>query len=282
MRSSISKLMTRTSSHAVNFGLMGLGLVLWPLAGRSAIASPDLKVPLNPLGINGSPYGEVFAMAMQGPIDTYANVGILGERTNAKIKPIIPPTKQGFNAWINSLSQGVAIRTNPHSTGEALKRHSRRLAENKLRFAYQLDPSHYGNYNTLHFFLAEPAFGNHSGLTPATAKLAAETIQYCLKQENDPRPALTAAGAATNVMDLMFANKSNFSTHQMRDCLKTLDICIERYKTLAKKWDDSKNWSLLSPDRIIECEDRFSFIGKIRDSAEQAIIRLEETQSKKN
>ena len=63
--------MSRISSNAIirlphRHGRARLGVCRTP-AGRES----DLNVPLNPLGINGSPYGEVFAMAMQGPIDTY-------------------------------------------------------------------------------------------------------------------------------------------------------------------------------------------------------------------
>jgi hypothetical protein len=57
--------------HRHQPGLIGSGVLAWAFAGRPLLANPDLRAPLNPLGINGSPYGEVFAMAMQGPIDTH-------------------------------------------------------------------------------------------------------------------------------------------------------------------------------------------------------------------
>ena len=69
--------MSRIPNHAISACLIGIGVFAWAFAGRGLIANTDLNVPLNPLGINGSPYGEVFAMAMQGPIDTNFN-GAMG------------------------------------------------------------------------------------------------------------------------------------------------------------------------------------------------------------
>jgi hypothetical protein len=63
--------MSRISNHAITFCLIGTGALVWTFAGRPLATDPDLAIPLNPMGINGSPYGEVFAMALQGPIETF-------------------------------------------------------------------------------------------------------------------------------------------------------------------------------------------------------------------
>jgi hypothetical protein len=302
-------------SIAITTSLIGSGVLAWTLATHSLVENPDLDVPLNPLGINRSPYGEVFAMAMQSPIDSYFHAG-MGE-ANHQHAPgescsdqCSEPVKKhehdencehdhenhDYNAalvkakktpsldarllnLITSLNKASELRTNPKAANEALKRHLRREAENKLRFAYQLDPSHYANYNSLHFFLTEPQIGTRPQLTASAAKLSEETIDYCLKQENDPRPALTAAAACTNILHLMFTDRSNespkFTTAQMRQCLGLLDHCLTRYTTIATQWDESKNWELLSPMRITECEERFHFISKIREDVDKTILRYE-------
>lgn len=171
------------------------------------------------------------------------------------------------------------IRTNPKSPGEAHKLYLRRQIEDKLRFAYQLDPAHYANYNSLHFFLTEPQLGTRPQLTPSAAKLAEETIVYCLKRDNDPRPALTAAAATSNILELMFNDQLNpvpkFSPKQMRQYLNLLDDCLKRFATVSAEWDKSKNWKLLSEPRVAECNERFSFISHFRDAAEGAILRFE-------
>lgn len=291
--------MSRLPSLTISIAFIGAGGLVWALTGPPLVADPQLDVPLNPFGIKGSPYGEVFAMALQGPIDTYFNASIISgspvpskaaEAVRSDPPPTTPPPDITPATWsfkfenlLTSLNRAAVARTNPKPASEALKRHLRRQAENKLRFANQLDPAHYSNYNSLHFFLTEPEVGTRPELTGSAAQLADDTIRYCLKQEHDPRPALTAAAAATNVLHLMFADLHNpapkFSTAQMRQYLTLLDQSLVRYHHIADEWDQSQNWDLLSPQRIAECQERLHFIGKIRDAAEQTILRLERKKS---
>ncbi|MBC7980887.1 MAG: hypothetical protein H7Y36_10025 [Armatimonadetes bacterium] len=310
--------MSRHSTHAISLCLIGAGMFAWAFAGRPLATNPNLSVPLNPMGINGSPYGEVFAMAMQGPIDTYFH-GSMGTgvhrhvngkacascngkapvantdfstpkifripqpealpATKAELAKVKPTLGQKFETFLGSLEKLETISTNPKATSDAHKLYLRRQTEEKLRFAYQLDPAHYGNYNSLNFFLSEPAIGTRRELNQPVAKLAEETIEYCLKQEHDPRPALTAAAAATNILQFMFADQQEerpkFNTTQMRQFLGVLDYSLARYDSLAKEWDETKHWDLISTQRINECEDRYSFIRKIREACEKTILRLE-------
>jgi len=296
------------SSIAITTGLIGSGVLAWSLTAHSLVQNPELDAPLNPLGINRSPYGEVFAMAMQTPIDKYFHAG-MGHASHQHAPGVtctedeekhehdencdhgsnnaapaegnknLTPNARLLNL-ITSLNQASKLRTNPKPASAGLKRHLRRETEDKLRFAYQLDPSHYANYNSLHFFLTEPQIGTRPQLTSSAAKLAEETIDYCLKQENDPRPALTAAAACTNILYLMFPDRGSsespkFTTAQMRQFLGLLDHCLARYDTIAKQWDESKQWNLLSSHRITECEERYQFISKIRADAKKTILILE-------
>lgn len=287
--------MSLSRHHLFSVCLIGTGVAAWALAGKPLVTNPDLKVPLNPLGINRSPYGEVFAMAMQTPIDQYFH-GALGsaghqhqegddcDSCKAKAakqaeenQPKSLPAK--FEHLLASLEKAAEVRTNPKGSSEAHKRYLRRQVEDKLRFAYNLDPSHYANYNSLHFFLTEPELGTRPELTPSAAKLAEDTIRYCLSRQDDPRPSLTAAAAATNILELMFndhrSGSPKFTTAQMRQYLGLLDHCLNQYVTLAKRWDETGNWKLLSPQRITECDERFTFINKIRETDLETIERFE-------
>jgi hypothetical protein len=306
--------MSRKLTNAISAGLIGTGALAWAFAGHPLVTNPDLKVPLNPMGINGSPYGEVFAMAMQGPIETYFH-GAMGtgihhhkhgdsslsceEETAAAItastpkvlnypqpdakSPAVAKSSPNLSARLEgllaSLSKIETISTNPKAPSEAHKRYIRRQTEDKLRFAYKLDPSHYGNYNSLNLFYSESSLGTRPELNASVAKLAEETIQYCLKQEHDPRPALTAAAAATNILQFMFIDHKEqnpkFNTAQMRQFLGVLDHSLARHEALAREWDESKQWDLISGQRIAECEDRYSFICKIREACAKTITRLE-------
>lgn len=297
--------MSRIANALISTGLISSGLLMCAWTGISLLNSSELDTPLNPFGINHSPYGEVFAMAMQGPINTDFHVGMYGatdeaiaeaQQKNAssppgsilivKPKPA-PPQNQPPQTWspsqkllsmIDQMEKGHKERTNPLPASEALKFFLRRKAEDKLRFAYQLDPSHYANYNSLHFFLTE-GISTRPELTALASQLAEETIEYCLKQEDDPRPALTAAAACTNMLHLMFTKlrkgEPTASTDEMRASLAKLDECIARYHEIAGQWDQNNSWSRLSPQRIDECQTRIGFVTRIRDAAFQTIVRIE-------
>ncbi|MFM2198251.1 MAG: hypothetical protein RLZZ505_1683 [Verrucomicrobiota bacterium] len=277
--------------NIISIALIGCGVAGFVVASKPLLASKEADAPLNVLGINRSPYGEVFAMAMQGPIDshfhaTQAEGHVCDEHCNhEKVMDADFATNTGLNdrirGFIEGMGAGLTERTNPRGASEAHKFYLRREIENKLRFAYSLDPSHYGNYNAYHFFLTEPQLGTRPELTPHAAKLAQDTINYCLNQRNDPRQALTAAAAAGNVIELMFndrhvnPDKPRFTTQQMKDVLKAMDQSIGLYAHLANEWADKGLWANLSAMRLAETQERFKFVLKIRDSQEQAIRRLE-------
>lgn len=281
--------MPQPSSIAMSTGLIGLGALAWAYAGGPLVKKPDLAAPLNPMGINRSPYGEVFAMAMQTPISSnFDGIWASGRtaQSDSEPKASIAETEKpattgikNFESLLTTLESSLNVRTNPKPASPAHKLYLRSQVENKLRFAYNLDPSHYANYNSLHFFLTEPQLGTRPELTPSAAKLADETIQYCLKQEDDPRPALTAAAACTNVLHLMFTDRQNekpiYTIAQMRQYLDLLNHSIDRYDKIAAQWDQSKQWDLISPQRVNECEERIYFIRNIRNAADKTIIRFE-------
>jgi hypothetical protein len=273
--------------------LVGAGALAWALLSKPLAGDANLDFPVNAFGIDRSPYGEVFAMAMQGPIDTYFD-GPAGHQHDescdhdhdhedhdheetAKSKPASLTAR--FENLIASLNQADSIRTNPRGESKTHKLYLRRQVEDRLRFAYNLDPSHYGNYNALHFFLTEPELGTRPELTPTAAKLAQDTVDYCLKREDDPRPALTAAAACTNILELMYKDstyeKPKFTTAQMRQILGMLDHCIARYGKISDQWTAAGQWQNLSQMRIDECAERLHFILKVRDTQAAIIDRLE-------
>jgi hypothetical protein len=292
--------MSRSLSHTITFALLGLGMVVWAFAGYSLVKTREIIAPLNFMGINRSPYGEVLAMAMQGPIDTqFKAVNLFGGNqystwlnTQAKSKDKSPLPKLGpsvsdsmFNV-VEFLGKTEQISTNPRLPSEGHKLHLRRQAENKLRFAYQLDPSHYGNYAILHFFLVE-GLTTYDRSNKEIIKLTDDTIQYCLSKDDDPRRALTACSASIHMIHLMFEDRGRnpngpwmFTVEQMRKYLTTLDQSIAHYDGLDEKWQTSKSWDNLSKYRVAECQERINFTRKLRDGAEQAIIRVEKEAGK--
>ena len=179
--------MSRKTSIAISTGLIGTGVLAWSFASRPLVENADLDVPLNPLGINGSPYGEVFAMAMQGSIDTEFNgFWVRGgpmkkDAEQPCAEKSVENSGEGFRlaGLLEAMDKAVATRTNPKAATEAHKMYLRRQVEDKLRFAYNLDPSHYANYNSLHFFLTEPQLGTPSGCVAARRSSIARTADIC-------------------------------------------------------------------------------------------------------
>ncbi len=285
--------------------LIGLGATGFVIVTPSLHDKPEIDVPLNVLGIKRSPYGEVIAMAMQGPIDSYWGV-VEGKKGNVPddqgytqlqhLKRTQQRATHGYGGWnqrlqffIEESSEALDARTNTFAASAAHKFYLRSKIEGKLRFAYELDPAHYGNYNAYHFFLTEPEMGTHPALNPQAAKLAYETINYCMNRRVDPREALTAAAAAGNVLELMLNDRliqenkiSRYKPEQMREVLRVMDDAILLYLQLSEEWLKKGLWLNLSDHRITEVNDRFYFVKKIRDSHEASIQVLEKPSSKEN
>lgn len=279
--------------------------------GLELLDHEELDAPLNPFGVNRSPYGEIFAMALQGPINKNFHVGMFGatpeeivqrQKENPVEKPgsllIVKPdpdeqdreSKQApkgvlghMEHLINQMQVGLVRRTNRLPASELLKAHLRRQAEDKLRLAYNLDPSHYANYNALHFFLAE-GITTRPELVKHSIELAQETIDYCLSIDYDPRPSLTAAAACTNILHYMFKaerlnEEKQYSPEEMDAVIADLDECIATYHRIAAQWDENGNWQRLSPQRVYDCQQRIRFITKIRDAAVITVERIRKTHS---
>jgi hypothetical protein len=290
--------MSMLTPHTQTAILFGCGAMMLSFSAHHMARNPELDTPLNPLGINRSPYGEVIAMAAQGPIDTYFHNGSghdhdhdhahdhdhsgqhehehKSAQATKKGSAALPDQLRGF---IDRLAAASSARNNPRPVTSAHQFYMRRKTEDKLRFAYNLDPAHYGNYNSYHLFLTESHFGTRRLLTPTAIKLAKETIDYCLAQKDDPRPVLTAAAAASNILELMINNlrgtTPHFSTDHLKEALAVLDHCLARHHELSAQWLVTGNWSRLSTFRIKETQERLHFITKVRDAEEKAIHLLE-------
>jgi hypothetical protein len=265
--------------HLATFGLLAAGFAVCASTAGSLASNKELRPPLNPFGINTSPYGEVLAMAMQGPVDVlWSNASRENSKTVLEIPPDAP-LRERARIFIDEMDAAARDRTNPNPASKAQTRFLKREIENKLRFAYELDPGHYANYNTYHFFLTEPAVGTRRLLTREAAQLAEKTVRYCLSRRDDPRHALTAAAATENMLQLMFNDfhhsRPRFTTAQMREQLALLDHCLGRYHHLAGEWERTGNWTLLSEQRILECEQRLLFVTRMRETCLKTIERIE-------
>lgn len=283
------------STRHLSVGLVVGGALVWTGMTGPLAANRELTSVFNPLGINRSPYGEVFAMAMQGPIDVYFHGATEGHNHGAdeacgpdcdhdapvptKAPTTAAPSLSGrLTQFIAGLDRAAVTRTNPKPASPALKFYLRRQTEDKLRFAYNLDPANYGNFACYYFFLTQPTLGTRPELTPSAVSLAQETITYCLAQEDDPRPALTAAAAAENILEHLLddgrSGERKPALDQLRQMLAMLDFCLARYAELAAHWDATGNWDLLSELRRNEVQSHLYFLKNLRTVQAATIQRL--------
>ncbi|HEX5791146.1 MAG TPA: hypothetical protein VFY13_08320 [Luteolibacter sp.] len=282
--------------------LFGLGVLLCTLTASPLQRVAELKTPPNPLGLKRSPYGEVVAMAMQGSIDTNFLISIYGVKLadpNSAQAPSDTPAKRlqqvadnpgkpfarQLQSVLEEMRQGHEKRTNPVLASETLKRFLRRKAEDKLRLAYDLDPSHYANYNALHFFLAEH-ISTRPEMIPMAGSLAQDTIAYCMTRPEDPQALLTASAAYGNLLQLMFQKRAD-GTHQagihdMERCLAGLDHAIGLYLALSDRWLETGEWNRLSGQRVEECQERILYISRMREIAAETLLRIKKGQVMQN
>lgn len=269
------------------------GAAVWMYSGSRLEQSGAFNFEPNPLGIKQSPYGQVIAMAIQGRIDNDWH-GTLesGDPVGGDSAPSCGHSHCAEPCGgseqeevvkrdlIDRITAIATKRTNPNPKTPAHKFYLRREIEKKLHFAYQLDPSHYGNYNSYHLFLTHDSLGTsgdgyEKGSQRANA-LSEATIRYCLRETNDPRPALTAAAAAHNILQYMLMDpEQRYTPQQMQQQLTVVDFCLRRHFELLEQASKNGTWDLLSPLRQQEVLDRSAFTVKMRETGEKAIIRIE-------
>ncbi len=282
--------------------LAACGIGLWHHAGSSLAASDALDFAPNPFGIKKSPYGQVLAMAIQAPVD--ADWTARYQRASASKQKSDQATCESGetkesasccsgsgcsegrhsrqsaapNSLLARLDAAATERTNPRPPSAAHDFYLRNQVEKRLHFAWSLDPSNYGNYHSYHLFLSESSIGTREVLEQDWIehglKVARFTIDYCLAEQNDPRPALTAAAAAANALELMMHKQYTRPDAELRQMLSILDLALAKHATLSNGWVESGAWANLSAMRQQEVSDRHSFLVKIREANAEAIERL--------
>jgi len=292
------------------------GAGLWAVAGGRLEQTGGFDYQPNPLGLKRSPYGQVLAMAIQAPIDADWHGGIelhgsgcghsdcehehhshsgdcdhedheveLAQHAEHHHDCDDPhcghdhSDTEAPSSLLERLHLAVTRRTNPNPPTPGHKFYLRGEIEKKLRFAYELDPSHYANYNAYHLFLTHNELGtsgeSYDAASLHAASLAKATIRYCLADQNDPRPALTAASAAYNILEIMVSRPADHEIAAMREQLGVLDFCLHRHFELLDASTRDGSWSLLSQMRQNEVLERSKLTLKLREAADKTIARLE-------
>ncbi len=277
----------KLSNIVINSSLVLCGAALWSHGASRLAAGGDFNYRPNPLGLKMSPYGQVIALAMQGGVDadwhgaeqtgnghTCSSCGHDHGEDGGSCSSGTEKTAPADRDFIHLIELAATERTNPRPPTPGHKFYLRRQVEDRLRLAFELDPSNYANYNAYHLFLTEPQVGTRPVINDNVLELARMTVEYCLRESNDPRPALTAASASCNILQLMFLEPGKHSIDAMRHHLQILDYSLGRHHELSAAWLASGDYERLSNARVTEMLERLRFCDKVREASEKTIDRL--------
>lgn len=262
---------------------LGAGFGMWAFSHHQLASAGATRSLPNPFGIKQSPYGAVLAMGLQGPldIDWHAMEGghVHDEHCEEceehdAAEAAADKHRSSVGRLIAKAQKAVDERTNPNPPNALLKYYLRREMGNKLRFAYELDPAHYANYNIYNLFLTISSLNTRHATEKDALHLADLTINYCLAQPNDPRPALTAASAATNALVITMRQDSQYPPQVGQHYFEVLNQAINRYENLLMAWQADGTWSNLSEIRRDEANEHYRFNRRVRDDTQMLLNRL--------
>lgn len=233
--------------------------------------------------INGSPYGKVLVLVMQGSISVYFHEG--GRHEDAEFlrdtdtasddhadcdhegcdheshkkkpevpvahehgedcgceehaavqeggaKPVQPRLDEKAKRLIKTLQAYTHRKTDGYVLTPAHKKYIQRVIEDKLKFAYELDPSNYENYEGYSHYLTTTGLGKSEADFEAAIALARRTLAYCKDEEVDPFVLLTGANAAHDIGYCMSVNPESYSIEDTKQSLEDYEYCLQKYQRL--------------------------------------------------
>lgn len=189
--------------------------------------------------------------------------------------PLIPQAKE----YLGHLSALKIVRTNPNVMSEAHVRWAKRKVESQLLRSYNMDPTHYGAYNSYHLFLTVHDFGG----TPETRKhaetIARHTVAHVMHEKENPEPWLTAASAMMNVY-LLKTEKFQTAGEKipleiLKEYEKKIGYCLQQFEKLQEKAEESGVWDNLTMARQQEISERYLFQTRTFEPFPALIARRE-------
>lgn len=260
-----------TVHKLIFIGGLVIGAGLWLFNAKSLDEQGMLDYTPNVATVKGSPYGKILALAMQGPIDFYwhegqshadAHVHRAGEEGHhdhssdgdsghssdeglADTRLAKMEARENL-AWHVRAKEKVAELTafthRKTNGGRLTREHALYLqtaTEDKLRFAYELDPSNYTNYGNYQLFLSNSNIGRALIDEDAHLKLSRKTLEFCKKDDRDPSSAITAATAAYDMAYYMAGKPDKYDLSDVRSVLVELDASVQRYIGLFEGYSES-------------------------------------------
>ena len=291
-----------------------VGMALWSGMAYKFDSQDKLSYEPNVACIKGSPYGKIFALAMQGPISFYWHEGTSHQHSElladdqdhdhghnhashdhhdhhghhdhhdhhghgsdcsdtcsghhevisaevVNVDDAIPfVTKAQLS--IKQMEAYTHRKTNKAPLSTAHRKHLHGQVEDKLRLAYELDPTNYTNYGNYHLFLFTTSYGRSDGDEVAALNLARRTLEICMQESMDPAPWVTAASAAYNIASHIGRHHTDYSVSDAKQSLEDFDYCIAEYKKILNQ--TLLEGRVIPVSRLAEMKERVTYLGKLR------------------
>ena len=150
------------------------------------------------------------------------------------------------------------------------------ITEDKLRLAYELDPSNYTNYGNYHLFLSTTTFGKSEGDDAAAVSLARRTLDFCKKDQADPASWITAASAAYNIICHIGRYHEGYTIPEAKAILAEFDFCKNRYVEL--RMEAITTGRSIPEKRLNEMDERVQYLTRLRKAQGIYMKRVMSTQ----
>jgi len=189
---------------------------------------------------------------------------------------------------IEKMGASAHRKTNGEPLSPAHQKHLQSVIEDKLRLAYDLDPSNYTNYGNLHLFFATTTFGKGEADDEKAIDLAKQTLEFCKRDKVDPSSWLTAASAAYNIVFHIGRYHERFTVAEAKASLAEFDHCMTNFNDLLAA--SVEQGHIASEERLHELTTRAKYLTKLRTAQgvymkrmmSNKVAKLQESDSANN
>jgi hypothetical protein len=182
--------------------------------------------------------------------------------TGAELREGNIPFRVRTQEKIKQMEASVHRKTNGEPLTAAHKQFIQGEIEDKLRLAYELDPTNYTNYGNYHLFLYTTSFGKAEADEGAALDIARQTLEACKQDELDPASWVTAASAAYNIIYHVGRHYKDYSVAQAKASLAEFDSCIDKYDEIMTQ--ALRDGRAIPAPRLTEMEERVAYLKKLR------------------
>ncbi|MDF1823937.1 MAG: hypothetical protein P1U68_04800 [Verrucomicrobiales bacterium] len=295
--------------HLFTIALYAIGFTAVAFSSVTLSQSGTLDPGDNPFALKQSAYGRLLARLSETTVDRVWHLGVeqivphymsgTEAHTEAATKHISEPTTEPAieattaskeapskpmielaKGWVQKRVVSQYTRTNPHGMTEKHITSINRGIADMLKRSYDLDPTHYGAYNSYSLFITHQTYGGSKEGRKAAKRLAKETIDHIKNETEDPEAYLTAASAS---MNLFILETEDARMSGAKIPLKTLKhfrdqtaFLLGRFENLQEKAEETGTWDALSFERQVEIAQRHRFTRKTSEQFQAMITRAED------